>query len=118
LAKGFSVRTGRDAEGPTNGRLRPEDETVVVLMGLDSIDDVLAGLTGEGRSPDTPAIAVSGASRDEEQVVAGTLATLAEKVRAVGLESPVTLIVGEAGRRALERTAEATGKAPVVVGVA
>ncbi len=118
LAKGFSVRTGHDADGPTRGRLSPADETVVVLMGLASAADVLAGLIDEGRAPDTPAIAVGNASREGQRVVAGTLATLAEKVRASGLESPVTLIVGEVGKRALEKTIEAAGDRPAAVEVA
>lgn len=118
LAKGFSVRTGHDVDGPTRGRLSPADETVVVLMGLASAADVLAGLIDEGRLPDTPAIAVGSASCEGQRVVAGTLATLAEKVRASGLESPVTLIVGEVGKRALEKTIEAAGDRPAAVEVA
>jgi uroporphyrin-III C-methyltransferase/precorrin-2 dehydrogenase/sirohydrochlorin ferrochelatase len=99
-AKGFSVRTGHDADGPTRGRLDPTDETVVVLMGLDSAAEVLRGLVEEGRSPETPAIAVGNASREAERVVTGSLATLAERVRESCLESPVTLIVGEVARAA------------------
>jgi uroporphyrin-III C-methyltransferase len=97
-SKGFSVRTGHDAYGPTRGRLDPRDETVVVLMGLESAAEVLRGLVDEGRPPETPAVAVGSASRETERVVTGTLATLAERVLASGLESPVTLIVGEVAR--------------------
>ena len=97
-AKGFSVRTGHDAEGPTRGRMRPDEETVVVLMALESAAAVLEGLIEEGRGPDTPAVAVQDASRPGERVVIGTLATLAELMREAGLESPVTLIVGEVAR--------------------
>jgi uroporphyrin-III C-methyltransferase/precorrin-2 dehydrogenase/sirohydrochlorin ferrochelatase len=119
LAKGFSVRTGHDIDGPTRGRLRPEDETVVVLMGLAAVGDVLAGLVEEGRSPDTPAIAVGSASREGQRVVAGTLATLATKVRESGLESPVTLIAGDVGKRVLEeKTIEAAGDRSAAVEVA
>jgi uroporphyrin-III C-methyltransferase len=97
-AKGFSVRTGHDADGPTRGRIRPDEETVVVLMALESAAAVLEGLIEEGRAPDTPAVAVERASRAGERVVTGTLATLAERARAAGLDSPVTLIVGEVAR--------------------
>lgn len=102
-AKGFSVRTGHDADGPTRGLIRPDEETVVVLMGLDSAAAVLEGLIEEGRSPDTPAVAVESASRENERVVTGTLATLAELVRRAGLRSPVTLIIGEVARGAAEK---------------
>ncbi|MBM4183161.1 MAG: uroporphyrinogen-III C-methyltransferase [Gemmatimonadetes bacterium] len=118
LAKGFSVRTGRDVEGATQGRLDPRDETVIVLMALAAIDETLGGLIEEGRAPDTPAIAVGGASRETERVVAGTLATLADAVRAAELESPVTLIVGEVGRRTLRKNIDATGDRPAAEEVA
>ena len=102
LAKGFTVRTGHDAGGRTRGELPPEQETVIVLMGLGSAEDVLEGLASEGRAPDTPAVAVSRASRSDERIVVGTLATLAERIRASELRSPATLIVGEVARRLLE----------------
>jgi uroporphyrin-III C-methyltransferase/precorrin-2 dehydrogenase/sirohydrochlorin ferrochelatase len=102
VARGFSVRTGHDTGGPTRGELPTEEETVVVLMGLGAADAVLAQMVAEGRSPDTPAIAVSSASRPDERVVAGTLATLGAAIRAAELPAPATLIVGEVARGALE----------------
>lgn len=122
VAKGFTVRTGHDTAGPTRGELRAEEETVVVLMGLGAAEDVLGGLVAEGRSPDTPALAVSSASRPDEKVVVGTLATLADDVRAVNLPAPATLIVGEVARRALEakerNRAESTRGPEATVGTA
>jgi uroporphyrin-III C-methyltransferase/precorrin-2 dehydrogenase/sirohydrochlorin ferrochelatase len=105
LARGFTVRTGHDTSGPTEGVLDPEEETVVVLMGLKSAPEVLRGLIKEDRSPDTPAIAVARASREDEEVVVGTLGTLDREIHAAGLRGPATLIVGEVARRALERIA-------------
>ncbi|HSH76773.1 MAG TPA: uroporphyrinogen-III C-methyltransferase, partial [Longimicrobiales bacterium] len=106
LAKGFTVRTGHDAGGGTRGELSPEDETVVVLMGLGSAEDVLEGLAAEGRTRDTPAAAVSRASVEGERLVTGTLGTLASRIREEGLESPATIIVGEVARRAVEAEAD------------
>jgi uroporphyrin-III C-methyltransferase len=113
------VRTGHDADGPTRGRLAPHEETVVVLMGLDSAEAVLEGLLEEGRAPDTPAVAVQGASREGERVVTGTLATLAPRMREAALESPVTLIVGEVARDARnKKSSEASGGSADAVEVA
>ncbi|MEX2048536.1 MAG: uroporphyrinogen-III C-methyltransferase, partial [Gemmatimonadota bacterium] len=112
LAKGFTVRTGHDAAGPTHGELAPADETVVVLMGLGAAEEVLAGLAAEGRPLDTPAVAISNASRKDERVVAGTLATLAKRIREAGLASPATLVVGDVARRVLA----AEESAPLDVG--
>jgi uroporphyrin-III C-methyltransferase len=102
VAKGFTVRVGRDSSGPTSGDLPLSQETVVVLMGLGAIDDVMDGLVAEGRDRDTPAVVVSCASRVKEQVVVGTLATLAAEVRAAKLESPETLIVGDVAHRLVQ----------------
>lgn len=101
LAKGFTVRTGHDAGGPTEGELPPDEETVVVLMGLGSAEAVLAGLAAEGRPLHTPAVAVSHASRSTERIVTGTIATLAGRIREARLASPATLVVGEVARRAV-----------------
>jgi uroporphyrin-III C-methyltransferase/precorrin-2 dehydrogenase/sirohydrochlorin ferrochelatase len=118
-SKGFSVRTGHDAEGPTAGRLDPRDETVVVLMGLAAAGEVLSGLIEEGRPGNTPAIAVGSASRERECVVTGTLDTLADRLRESTIDSPVTLIVGEVARRAEDRTSsEATRDSAGAVEVA
>ncbi len=94
VARGFSVRTGHLQTGPGRGALPVDEETVVVLMGLKTIDEVAAGLRDEGHTPDTPAVAVSHAGRPEQQVVTGTLATLPARVRQAGLTSPTTLVVG------------------------
>jgi hypothetical protein len=51
-------------------------------------------------------------------VIAGTLATLGAAVTETGLESPVTLIVGEVGKRALRKRHDAAGDAPAAVEVA
>ncbi len=122
VAKGFTVRTGHDTAGPTRGELPPDEETVVVLMGLGAARDVLAGLVAEGRSPDTPALAVSGASRPGERVVVGTLATLADRIQEAELPAPATLMIGEVARRALNeqdrnRAAAKRGPRATVVAV-
>jgi len=122
VSRGFSVRTGHDTGGATRGELRPGEDTVVVLMGLGQTGAVMDQLVDEGRAPDTPALAVSRASRADEQVVVGTLATLAERVREADLPAPATLIVGEVARRVLNESdrndaVSARGSKPAVAAV-
>jgi len=117
VARGFTVRSGHDTGGPTRGELPADEETVVVLMGLGAADAVLAGLIAEGRSPDTPAIAVSRASRADERIVAGTLATLAAAIGAAELPAPATLIIGEVARDA-GRQKDHEDAAPATAGAA
>ncbi len=98
-ARGLSVRTGHDAAGYTHGELPIREETTVVLMGLGAVRQIMDGLIGEGRDPETPAMAVSKATLPEQRIVAGTVGTLAAAIEAAALEGPVTLIVGEVVRR-------------------
>jgi uroporphyrin-III C-methyltransferase/precorrin-2 dehydrogenase/sirohydrochlorin ferrochelatase len=99
-SRGFSVRTGHTEEGYSKGELPKSAETVVVLMGLGAASEILSNLVREGHGPDTPAVAVSNATRKDQRIVIGTLSTLADRIEAARLESPATLIVGEVARRA------------------
>jgi uroporphyrin-III C-methyltransferase/precorrin-2 dehydrogenase/sirohydrochlorin ferrochelatase len=106
-SRGFTVRTGHDAEGYTRGELPVEEETTVVLMGLGAVRSIMEGLIAEGRTPDTPAMAVSRATLPDQRVVVATIATLAEAVESAKLEGPAALIVGDVVRRAITAREEA-----------
>jgi uroporphyrin-III C-methyltransferase / precorrin-2 dehydrogenase / sirohydrochlorin ferrochelatase len=73
----------------------PPDGTVVFYMGLGRIEATCATLVAGGRAPETPAAVVSHATLPDQRVVVGTLADVAERVRAAGLAPPALLIVGE-----------------------
>lgn len=104
VARAFSVRAGHSPSGWQARAPDTEEETLVILMGLGGARELLAGLIAEGRPPDTPAIAVSRASRAGERVVAATLSTLAAALEAEALESPATLIVGRVAASARARS--------------
>ncbi len=73
-------------------------ETVVVFMGLTSIAAIARELIARGRSADTPAMAVRWATRPDQQTVTGTLGDIAERVAAVGMKPPATVLIGEVVR--------------------
>jgi siroheme synthase len=64
-------------------------------MGLARIGETCEGLVASGRRPETPAAVISRATLPDERFVLGTLADVAERARAEGLEAPALLIVGE-----------------------
>lgn len=69
--------------------------TVCVLMGMKRIEDVVAGLVGEGRrDPATPAAVIEWGTRAAQRVVEAPLAELAARVREAGLGSPAIIVVG------------------------
>lgn len=69
--------------------------TLVVLMGLRSIQAIAAMLIAHGRSPDTPAAIVSHGTTGRQQTVAGTLDTIAELARRSGISPPAVTVIGE-----------------------
>ena len=71
------------------------DQTLVVYMGLKVLAAVCEHLVSAGADAETPAAAISRATLPDQRVVAGSLATLASRVRKAGLKGPLTTIVGQ-----------------------
>jgi len=73
-------------------------ETLVIYMGLSTFGRIAAKLMVNGRSPDTPAAAVRWATRPDQEVVVGTLATLPRLIHERGMRPPATIVVGDVVR--------------------
>lgn len=84
-------------------------DTVVILMGLSALPEVAGRLIESGRAPGTPAVCIQAGWTPDQQVVTGTLATIAGRVTAAGLRSPVTTVVGEVAAFASESGAAGVG---------
>ena len=69
-------------------------QTVAIYMGLKEIAAVAADAIAKGVDATTPAAIVDNGARAGQQVVTGTLATLAEKAGAAHLRGPTIIIVG------------------------
>lgn len=80
----------------------PTRGTVVFYMGLGTLGDRLEALVRRGRSPETPAMVVASATLPNERAVYGTLANLADRVKAAGLAPPALVIVGEVVARRVQ----------------
>jgi uroporphyrinogen III methyltransferase/synthase len=65
-------------------------------MGLTTFPQIARELIARGRAPETPAMAVRWATRPDQEVVVGTLATL--PALAAAMKPPATIIVGEVVR--------------------
>jgi uroporphyrinogen III methyltransferase/synthase len=70
-------------------------ETLVIFMGLSQFDEIAGRIVGAGRASDTPAMAVRWGTRPDQEVIAGTLATLPGLIHERGMKPPATIIVGE-----------------------
>jgi uroporphyrin-III C-methyltransferase len=73
-------------------------DTLVFLMGVNSVERIAAELMAHGRSPETPAAMIQMAFWHGEKVVTATLASIASEVRRAGVNPPATLVVGEVVR--------------------
>lgn len=72
-----------------------DDTTLVLLMGVRALPAVAAGLVAAGRSPLTPVAIVERGWQPGQRTTVGTLADIAERAVAAGVQSPAVIVVGE-----------------------
>ena len=98
LATSVTIVTGHeDPTTPTQtdwSRLASAGGTLVILMGVERLDDIVSRLIGAGRPPDQPAALIHRATLPEQQTVRATLDTIVAEARAHRLEPPAVLVVG------------------------
>lgn len=68
--------------------------TLVIYMGLANLSLIGAKLTAAGLAGDTPVAAIAEGTTARQKVCVATLADMAERVAAAGLEAPVLIVVG------------------------
>jgi len=69
--------------------------TLVIYLSVSMVEKVVAELLEGAYTPETPVAVVAKASWPDEQVVEGTLADIAAKVRAAGIDRQALIIVGD-----------------------
>ena len=108
----FVTAHGKDERLPPHDwrALAAMGGTLAVYMGVRTLPALTRALLDAGRDPGTPAVAVENASLPGERRVAGTLASIAEAVRAAGLDGPTLVLIGE--------VLDLARSAPAEVGVA
>jgi uroporphyrinogen III methyltransferase/synthase len=96
----FTVVTGH--EDPEKGAsaipwqaLASGPDTVVFLMGVGQLDEIASRLIAAGRPDSTPVAIVRRGTWPDQQVVLGTLADIALKVRDAGITPPAVAVVGQ-----------------------
>lgn len=70
-------------------------DTLVFLMGVKKLAMIVDKLIMHGRAAQTPVAAIRWGTTPEQEIVLGTLATIAERVAQAALMPPVLLVVGE-----------------------
>lgn len=100
LSASFTVITGHEDPDKTESgidwtRLALDPGTLIFLMGVENLSEITANLLEKGKKPSTPAAVIRWGTRSEQEVVAGTLENIGQRVREAGLASPAVTIVGD-----------------------
>ncbi|MBQ9069632.1 MAG: uroporphyrinogen-III C-methyltransferase [Eggerthellaceae bacterium] len=69
--------------------------TLVVLMGVRSLPDIVAGLTGAGMDAATPAAVLQEGTTAGQRRAVATLSTLEQAVQDAGIQAPAIIVVGD-----------------------
>jgi uroporphyrinogen III methyltransferase/synthase len=99
-ASSLGVATGHGADGTGGGGVRWRSlaeavDTVVVFMGVSTLDTVTAELMAGGMDPKTPAAVIERGASPLQRVIGGTLAAIAGEARAARVQPPSLFVCGE-----------------------
>jgi len=75
--------------------LNDKEQTIVFYMGIKSLPIITSQLIQAGRDINTPAAMIRKGTHQEQQVVKGTLANLAELVALHNIKPPSLIVIGE-----------------------
>ncbi len=96
VATSFTVVTGHTAEEGANGAAwddLPRSGTLVLLMGVKHLPEITAKLIAAGRKASTPVAVIHWGTTAHQQVLVGTLETIATLAKDV--PPPATIVIGE-----------------------
>lgn len=96
----FAVVTGHEYPNKTYSaidweHLAKATGTMVFLMGVANIEQICGELIACGKPADLPVALIRWGTWMEQQTLTGTLATIADQVRAANFQPPAVIIVGE-----------------------
>ena len=99
VAANFAVVTGSEdpsrAASGVDWEAMARVDTLVVLMGVETLPSVVGALTGAGKPPDTPVCVVEWGTTPRQKTVSGDLSNVVERVKDAGLQPPAVTIVGQ-----------------------
>ncbi|MEN9676898.1 MAG: uroporphyrinogen-III C-methyltransferase [Verrucomicrobiota bacterium] len=99
VCSSFHVFTGHEDPDKPESRLdwaqiARMEGTRVVLMGVERIADITAGLLRGGASAATPVALIRWGTTGRQETLVGTLETIATQVAAAGFEAPAVIVIG------------------------
>jgi uroporphyrin-III C-methyltransferase len=104
ISESFWVVTGTTKEGVISGDIAlaaQSTATVVILMGLNKIEEIMRLFTKAGKGALPVAVVQNGTLSSQKSVI-GRVSTIVELTAVEGIASPAIIIVGEVVRHARE----------------
>jgi len=99
VASSFTVVTGHGSGSGESSvdwaRLARGSDTLVVLMGVESLPRIARELIAHGRPATTPVALVRSGTTSAQETVTGTLRDIAGRAARARLEPPVVIVVGD-----------------------
>ena len=99
VASSFTVVTGHGSGSGESSvdwaRLARGSDTLVVLMGVESLTRIARELIAHGRPATTPVALVRSGTTSAQETVTGTLRDIAARAARARLEPPVVIVVGD-----------------------
>jgi uroporphyrin-III C-methyltransferase/precorrin-2 dehydrogenase/sirohydrochlorin ferrochelatase len=93
VARSFAVMSGM-AYSATNTVI-PKADTLVLLMGLQRLEEIVPAFLAQGWREGTPVAAIQDATLPDQRICRSTLAGIAEATARRGFDSPTLLVIGE-----------------------
>ena len=88
--------TGREARERLNwDALAKLNATIVVLMGLSTLDKIVNKLIEHGKDPNTPVAVIERGCTRDQRVVVSNLSSIVDVVRANDIRGPAIIVIGE-----------------------
>ena len=95
----LGIITGHEASNKAESDIKWDKistglDTLVFLMGVESLPDIVDQLAANGRSTDTPIALVRWGTYPKQETLVGTLADIVNKCNKTGFKAPAVTIVG------------------------
>lgn len=97
-SRGFRVITGHTADELIPENIKQyalNNETLVILMGLNNLEQITKTLLLNGKNENTPAAVISNGARAEQKIIRSNLKNIAEEVKKHKINAPAVIVIGE-----------------------
>ncbi len=100
IASSFAVITGHEAPDKADSDIKWDKistgaDTLVFLMGIESLSNIVENLTANGRSSHTPVAVIEWGTLAKQKTVVGKLDDILKKCKEANIQPPAVAVVGD-----------------------